>query len=333
MTSNNSTKKPLVSIVVLAYNEEGSLPEAFTRLNNVMETLPLYNFEVLLIDNYSEDRTSDLGKEYTEEDDRWRYIRFSRNFGAEASVAAGLHYSKGDALIYLPADMQEPPEAIPVMLEKWCLGYDVVYGEIVKRSDASVLKTVGAKIAYKMIYLLSDIKIPPNATDFRLIARPVIEALKRCDERNRYLRGLVYWSGFRQCSFPYEREPRKRGESDAGLIFCLYYAMNALVAFSTKPLQLASIFGMVTTFASALGALVYVLLYLLVSNGLISFTPPPPGWTTMFLGIMFFGGLQSLFIGILGQYLSNTYTEVKKRPLWVLYQTFGFSEEQDPMNS
>lgn len=324
-------KKPhLISIAIPARNEEGNLAELYRRVTKVVDSILDYDFEVLLIDNCSEDKTEQISLELAEKDKRWKYIRFSRNFGLEVSLAAGLHYAKGDAIIYLSSDLQEPPEVIPTMIEKWKEGYDVVYGVVETRNDFNKIKTLGARTAYKLIHVLSDVNIPPNATDFRLISRPVIEALRRCGEKSRYMRGLVHWVGFRQTGFTYKRSVRTSGESDFGLVACFNFATTALVAFSTKPLRWASFLGIITTAGSILGASVYTIQSILSWYG-IGTVPPPRGWTTLMLLIFFFGGVQCLFIGIIGEYLSRVYDEAKQRPLWVLRSTAGFSDNENPL--
>jgi polyisoprenyl-phosphate glycosyltransferase len=317
--------------VVPAFNEEENLPELGRRLGATLASLPGYRFECLLVDNCSTDGTSRVGRELAARDPRWRYLRFSRNFGAEVSLAAGLHYARGDAVIFLWSDLQEPPEMIPAMLAKWEEGYEVVYGTLRQRSDDTLLKTLGARLAYRIIYWLSDVKIPPNASDFRLLARPVVEALNRCAERNRYLRGLVHWVGFRQATFVYDRAPRQRGRSTTNPVFLVNFALDALMAFSTKPLRWASMFGLLTTVLSLSGAVVYVALSLLVRAGLVDLVPPPPGWSTMMLVIFLLGGLQAFFLGVLGEYLAKVYVEVKQRPLWVVHETSGFPPDEDPL--
>lgn len=326
------TEPKLVSIVMPAYNEQDMLPELFQRVRAVCDDLKDYRFEFLLVDNCSDDDTGRLAAEFTRADPRWRYIRFSRNFTAEVSLTAGMHYARGDALIFLSSDLQEPPEYIPTMLAKWSEGYDVVYGQINHREDNGLLKNLGAKVAYKVIHALSDIKIPPGASDFRLISRSVIEALKRCGERNRYLRGLVHWVGFRQCSFPYEREARKGGESHAGVWFCLHFALTALAAFSTTPLRWASAVGLLATAGAMLGTVGFIVMYILQATGVIA-GGVVSGWTSLALLILFLGGIQCLFLGIIGEYIGRVYTETKRRPLWVVQQTAGFPADQDPLGA
>ena len=328
-------KRTLITIVMPAYNEEKNLPLLYDRVTAVAASCTQYDFEFLLIDNCSEDNTGEVAKAFTKKDPRWRYIRFSRNFGFETSISAGTYYAQGDALIYLSSDLQDPPELIPMMIKKWQdEKVDVVYGTLNKRHDFNILKTIGAKIAYKMIYSMSDIRIPANATDFRLITRPVIEALNRCNEKNRYMRGLVHWVGFRHSHFVYDRAPRVHGESNAGLIFCINFAISAIIAFSSTPLRLASLTGVVVTGFSLVAGAFYLLMYILTHLGIESLPPTPPaGWATLVLLILFFGGVQCLFLGIMGEYLGRVFNEVKNRPLWVIRETDGYNGQKDPLNA
>jgi glycosyltransferase involved in cell wall biosynthesis len=325
--------RDLITIVMPAYNEELNLPFLFDRVTKVVNSCPDYDWELLLIDNCSEDKTGEVAKCFVEKDPRWRYIRFSRNFGFETSIAAGTYYAKGDALIYLSTDLQDPPELIPNILKQWkAEKVDVVYGVLKARRDSTFLKTLGAKIAYRMIRAMSDISIPVNATDFRLITRPVIEALNRCGERNRYMRGMIHWVGFRHSSFTYDRAERVYGESHAGLIFCINFAITAIMAFSYSPLRWASLLGMLVTAFSMLAGLFYIGLRILDHMGMNPISSPPPaGWATQVLLILFFGGVQCLFLGIIGEYLGRVFNEVKNRPLWVIRETEGYKDQQNPL--
>lgn len=326
-------KKELITIVMPAYNEEANLPLLFERVTKVAGECSDFEFEFLLIDNCSQDRTGEIAKSFTEKDERWRYLRFSRNFGFEVSIAAGTYYAQGSALIYLSSDLQDPPELIPMMLKKWkSEKVDVVYGMLKERNDFSFIKSIGARIAYSLIYRMSDIHIPENATDFRLITRPVMEALNRCGEKSRYMRGLVHWVGFKHSSFTYDRAPRIHGESKAGLIYCVNFAISAMIAFSSAPLRMASFVGMIVTGLSVLGGLFYAVLRVLSIYDLNPFPTPPAGWATQVLLILFFGGVQCLFLGILGEYLGRIFNEVKNRPLWVLGESKGYNNSHDPLN-
>lgn len=307
----------MISIVVPAYNEEGNLDEAHRRITAVMEALP-HLYEVLVIDNGSTDGTEGVCEAICARDARWRYLRFSRNFGAEVSLAAGLRHAKGDAVINVFSDLQDPPELIPQMIAKWEEGHDVVYGIVERRSDTSWTKQRVAGLAYWLIWRLSECKIPPNASDFRLISRDAVDALNAFRENDRYLRGLVHWIGFRQTGIPYERASRQWGDTKASFWWCVRFALNAVISFSAAPLRLASYFGLATCAVSLVLAFVYVALWL--------FAAPPRGWTTTALLQIFQLGLQSLFIGIAGEYLARTYQETKGRPLWIVQRTINLED-------
>lgn len=327
-------KTPLVTIVVPAYNEEMNLPQLEKRLIAVLSSIQEVCFEVLLIDNCSEDNTENIMIEMSARNQGWKHIRFSRNFGFETSLAAGLHYAAGDALIYLSSDLQEPPEEIPKMVSIWLnSGCDIVYGVVGHRNDYSFLKTLGAKIAYWLIHKLSDSKIPANATDFRLISRPVINVLKRCSERSRYMRGLVHWVGFRTVSFTYDRAERIRGHTTANIFYSFRFAIQALVANSQTPLHLTSFIGFFFTMIALAGIILYGSFQVSVLLGYPIFAEAPDGWTSLIIAILFFGGVQCMFLGIIGEYIGRIYTETKHRPRWIVANASGFvgdaKESQD----
>ncbi len=314
---SNLRKKLTVAVPV--FNEERNLPELFSRLDAVLASMPELDFEVLLVDNHSEDGSSHLCLQKTGEHHFYKYLCFSRNFGVEASFHAATTYATGDALIFLFSDLQDPPEMIPEFVKHWIAGYDVVYGEIQNREDTSIFKTLGAYFAYHLIHRLSDINIPRNATDFRLLSRSVIMAVRSCPETSRYMRGLTHWAGYRSIAVPFRRVPRKHGKSKAGFWWCVQYAFHAVISFSTKPLKLASLMGLIMTGFSVLGSMVYILHLLLTRMGLnYNIQPPPPGWTTIVLLGFLFGGLNCLFMGIIGEYIAQIHSEIKGRPLFVI---------------
>jgi glycosyltransferase involved in cell wall biosynthesis len=324
--AEQSSVKKRVTVVIPVYNEEANLPEVYRRVSAVVAGLPQHDFTILQIDNGSLDGSGDKCIEFCKTDPRWKYVRFSRNFGIEASFFAGATYADGDALIYLFSDLQDPPEKIPEMIEQWEQGYDVVYGVLTKRQDNQLFKSWGAFLAYRLIFLLSEYEIPVNATDFRLLSRRVIEVLKNCKERTRYMRGITHWAGFSQTSFTFERAPRRHGRSNAGLLFCIRYAFNAILSFSSKPLRVASLVGVLATLLSLLGCGMYVLHLILTSWGWnYGVVPPPAGWTTLVLLVLFFGGVQCLFLGILGEYLAQVQIETKARPSWIVARSEGIS--------
>lgn len=323
---NKNIKKKLISIVIPAYNEEANLDELVRRLETVEKFLPKYNFENILIDNCSHDETQRFGLELAKKNN-WKYIRFSRNFGFEASLSAGVHHASGDALIYLVSDLQDPPEKIKNILSIWeknnC---DIVYGVLNKRNDGSILKSIGAKIAYKLIHSLSDISIPKNATDFRLISKRVIEVLKQFPERGLYMRGLIHWVGFESKSFSYDRSERKVGKSDANVLYCVDFALKAMIAFSSKPLRLASYLGVSVMAFSGLLAFLQVSAFITNKLNLVNFESPPPGLMTILILQLFFGGLTVFVVGLCGDYIAQIHSETKSRPNYIISKKHGFSQ-------
>lgn len=307
----DTARKPLVTIVIPALNEEGNIPRLESGLLAVVEPLP-YRFEFIVVDNNSTDRTGELVKTICGRDPRWKYLRFSRNFTVEMSITAGYRFASGDAIVVLYSDLQDPPHVIPRFIEKWQEGYDVVYGVRTVRPGESAWRNIAVKLAYRLIAWFSDMPIPTNAGDFRLITRQVRDALEQCGEYNRYMRGLITWLGFRQIGVPYERRPRTAGVSKAPFWELLLFTFNAITSFSLKPLRLFTLLGFALIGVSFVAAFVYSFLYLIGS--------PPPGITTLiilsFLGI----GLNNLGIGVLGEYLGRTYAEVKQRPLYIIQE-------------
>lgn len=316
----------LLSILVPAFNEEANLPLVFPRLTQVLATLPAHiEYEVIVLDNASTDRTPIIAREFCERDPRWKLLRYSRNFGIEASMLAGMDHASGDAVILLFSDLQNPPELIPEFVRHWEEGFEVVVGILRKRSDDSILKTIGAKIAYWLIYVLSDCNIPPNATDFRLLDRKVVDAIRQLREPDRYTRGLIHWVGFRRVYLTYDRAPRTEGDSSAGIGFCVRYALNAILCFSAKPLRFAMIFGVIVVTGSLLFALVAVISHLFK----LSFIPiPPPGITSVLLLISFLVGFNTIFLGIVGEYVGRLYNQGKNRPLYLVDEQLNFDQRR-----
>jgi polyisoprenyl-phosphate glycosyltransferase len=316
----SNPKRPLVSIIIPAFNEEKNLPTLFKRVDAVTQQLSDHDFELIVLDNFSIDNTEALATAQCQRDPRWKYVRYSRNFGAEASLLAGLDLASGDAVINLFSDLQDPPEKIPEMVEKWEAGHDVVYGIVKERNDSSRLKTIGAKLAYKLIYALAECKIPENATDFRLLDRKVVLTLRQLREPDRYMRGLVHWVGYRQIGFEYDRDKRQGGKSTANLLYCIKFTLHAVVCFSSKPMHLSMLFGIALTAASLVLGMLYLLLYFVRPSFL---APPPPGTTTLILLALFILGVNSLFIGIIGEYVGRIYRQSKNRPVYIIDRTLN----------
>lgn len=312
--------RPLVSIIIPARNEAENIPRLERELLAVVDPLP-YRYEFIVVDNDSSDRTGELVKALCERDRRWKYLRFSRNFTVEMSITAGYHFATGDAMVVLYSDLQDPPEVIPRLLEKWREGYDVVYGVRTIRPGDPKWRNALVHVAYRLIQWSADVPIPTDAGDFRLVTRQVRDALEECGEQNRYMRGLIAWLGFRQISVPYERRPRKAGVSKAPFWELLFFVFNAITSFSLKPLRLFTFLGGATIVVSVMAAVAYAVLFIIGS--------PPPGITTLiilaFLGI----GINSLGLGILGEYLGRTYWEVKRRPLYVVRESFNLQVERE----
>jgi dolichol-phosphate mannosyltransferase len=313
----------LISVVIPALNEKDNIAPLERELNETLETLP-YDFEFIVIDNGSVDGTDEKVKEICLRDARWKYVRFSRNFGVEASITAGYKLASGEAIVVLYSDLQDPPQVIPAFLEKWREGYDVVYGVRTVRPGDAKWRNGMVKIVYGLIAALADVRIPRNAGDFRLISRRVADALDSCGESNRYMRGLIAWLGFRQTGVEYARRPRATGESKAPIGSLIAFAFNAFTSFSVKPLRMFTYFGFVLVALSALAVPVYVFLFLTGD--------PPPGITTLivlaFMGI----GLNSLGIGVLGEYLGRTYAETKRRPLYVIADSINMESKNLPVS-
>lgn len=316
------TEPTLISIVIPARNEAANLERLEKELCTVVNPLP-YAFEFIVIDNSSTDQTGPKVKAICDRDARWRYLRFSKNFSVEMSLTAGYHFAKGEAIIVLYSDLQDPPEVIPAFIEKWKEGFDVVYGVRTVRPGDPTWRNALVKVAYRMIGWFSETPIPNDTGDFRLITRQVRDALEECQEYNRYLRGLIAWLGFRQTGVTYERRPRTAGKSNAPFFDIFLFTIRAITIFSVKPLRVFSLLGILVVALSVIASLIYSWLWLIGS--------PPPGVTTLivlgFLGI----GINSLGIGVLGEYIGLIYSETKSRPKYILQETYSLAE-QDQIN-
>lgn len=297
-----------VTIHIPLYNEEANLPEVFRRVAAVVAQEPAYDWDFLLIDNGSSDGSQRICEARCAQDPRYRYVRMSRNWHGNASIAA-FDYCASDALILLFSDLQDPPELIPLMLRKWEEGFDVVNGVVRRRNDEGWWKTAGAALAYRLIDWLAETHMPRGATDFRLLDRKVVAAVRECREFPRFFRGLVHWVGFRKHVFPYDRAPRVAGESKAGVLHSVNLALDAILNFSDKPLRMISIFGMIVL----AGSLVLAAWY---AWGRIMGYPAPQGITTVFVLLLANLGFTSFFLGLIGEYLSRTFVQSKNRPLY-----------------
>ena len=311
----------LISIVIPALNEQDNINSLEQELAESLDGLP-YDFEFLVVDNGSTDGTEAAVKAICARDGRWKYVRFSRNFGVEASITAGYKLASGEAIVVLYSDLQDPPQVIPAFLAKWREGYDVVYGVRTVRTGDAKWRNGLARIGYGVVSGLAEVQIPRNAGDFRLISRPVRDALESCGEYNRYMRGLIAWLGFRQTGVEYKRRPREAGESKAPLGSLIVFALNAFTSFSVKPLRLFTLVGFGLVALSVLAVPIYVFLYLTGDA--------PPGITTLIVLSLLGIGINSLGIGVLGEYLGRTYAETKRRPLYVIADSVNLDNRNVP---
>jgi dolichol-phosphate mannosyltransferase len=311
--------KPLLSIVVPVYNEEESLPLLRSAIDGVLSELPL-RAEIILVDDGSKDGSAAIMRRYAQEDARYKAVILSRNCGHQLALTAGLDHAVGDAVVVLDADLQDPPELIPKMVARWREGYEVVYGQRKSREGESFLKKATANIFYRVIRYLSGVDIPENVGDFRLMDRKVVEALKRMPEHFRFVRGMVAWVGFKQCPILFDRPKRAAGSTKYPWSKMVRFAFDAIFAFSTIPLRLSTMFGLLVM-AAAAAEIVHILYLRLVLNAVI------PGFTPIFVSVLFLGGFNLVTLGILGEYIGRIYVEAKGRPLYFVSELVSKTRE------
>lgn len=313
-------KKMVCSVVVPLYNEEMVIFETYKRLKAVMDSIGK-PYELIFVNDGSRDNTGKIATEICDSDSNVKLIDFSRNFGHQIAITAGMDYSAGAAIVVIDADLQDPPEIIPEMLKKWSEGYDVVYGKRLKRKGETFFKKITAKVFYRFLKSMTNVDIPVDTGDFRLIDRKVCDALKNIGEKNRYVRGIISWLGFRQTGIEYVRDKRFAGETKYPLKKMLKFAFDAITSFSYKPLKLASWFGCFLSFLSFLYLLV-VLYIRLFTAGAVS------GWASILAVSLFFNGIVLVMLGIIGEYIGRIYDEVKGRPLYIVRETRNISRER-----
>ena len=307
----------LLSVVVPCFNEEDILPETHRRLIEVLEAAPAHAFELIYVDDGSRDATLDILRGFQQADPRVRVVVLSRNFGQQMALTAGLQNTAGDAVVVIDADLQDPPEVIIEMLDRWRQGVDVAYGTRTERKGDTAFKRGTAYVFYRLLNLLADIDIPLDAGEFRLMDRTVVDAVVAMPERDRLTRGIVAWAGFRQESVDFDRKPRQAGETGWPLRKMLIFATDGILSFSFVPLRLATWAGLVST-GLASGGIMYAVALRVFTGAWVS------GWTVLFLALLFLGGVQFVLIGILGEYLGRIYSEVKRRPLYLVKERLGF---------
>lgn len=318
-----------ISLIIPGFNEEENLKNLIEEIEKLISQHKNYEFEVLFIDNCSTDNTEHVVENYIAKNDHWQYLRFSRNFGLEASFNAGIHYCRGDAAVFLFSDLQDPPELISEFIKKWEEGNDIVYGIVENREDYNIIKKIGAITIHKLLNKLSGSIIPRNAADFQLLDKKVIDQLQSMKERSRYFRGLVHWSGFTKTGIPYSRKPRQYGVTKFNIKASINYALESLISFSDFPIKLVGMIGLLFTFLSVLGFFAYLLNKIFALWGIFILPEPPLGWTTIILLLFFFGGINFLFLSILGSYISTIFTEVKSRPPFIIDKYVNIEKHQN----
>ena len=297
----------LISVTAPVLNEEEALPLFYER---VRQTLGETEFELVLIDDGSTDRTPEVLDELAAADPRVKVVHLSRNFGYQAAVAAGIDHCRGDAVITIDADLQDPPELIAELIEEWRGGADVVYAVRRERPGESRLKLVTARWFSAIFSRLAELDVPGNAGDYRLLSRRAVEALRRMPERKRFMRGMTVWVGFRQSSVSYDRDPRYAGTTRYRWRTLTRIAFDGITSFSDRPLQIATVAGFLVSFVAFLG-----IPYVIISR---LFDLYVEGVSTLLFAILLLGGIQLLAIGIIGEYISRIYDEVKQRPLYIV---------------
>ena len=306
---------PELTVVIPCFNEEEVLPELLAELDKLDESVPSPVY-FIFVDDGSSDGTLGILESLCAEDERFACLSFSRNFGHQSAVSAGLKHARGDVVAVIDADLQDPPFVIPAFIDKWREGYDVVYGIRTNRKERLLLR-LAYSMFYRILKRIAHVEVPLDAGDFALVDRRVVDEINRMPEHNRFIRGLRGWVGFRQTGVAYERMARHSGESKYTFNKLLKLALNGLISFSAVPLRLASWLGIM---AAALGFvyLAYAFVARLVG---VSITP---GWTSTIVTILFLGGIQLMVLGILGDYLGRIFDEVKSRPDFIPREMFGW---------
>ena len=311
-----AAERNLVSLVVPCFNEEEVIEETYSRLVALAESQSTYAFEFLFVDDGSRDNTPQLLHRIVAADPRAQALFFSRNFGHQLAVTAGIDEARGDAVVLLDADLQDPPEVVAEMLAKWRDGWQVVYGVRAEREGESHFKLLTAHLFYRVLNYLSDTPIPLDTGDFRLMDRTVVEVLRNMPERDRFVRGMVSWVGFRQLALPYRRVARFAGTSKYPLRKMIRFATNGILSFSMRPLKLAMDVGLLCAGLACAG-IIWAFVVRLTSHNWV------PGWTATIIAVLFLGGIQLVCTGILGEYIGRTYMQSKGRPLYIISERVG----------
>ncbi len=307
---NNMQVESTLSVVVPVYNEKEVLVDFHERITHVLDNLSLAA-EIIYVNDGSQDDTLSILNKIREQDVRVAIVDLSRNFGKEIAMTAGLHKADGDAVIVIDADLQDPPELIPKLIDEWQNGYDVIYAKRAKREGESAFKKLTAHLFYRLMGMIGQIKIPEDTGDYRLLSRRAVDALNTLGEHHRFMKGLFTWIGYRQKAVMYDRDPRHAGESKWNYWHLWNFAIEGITSYSSAPLKLASYLGLLT----ALGAFSYGI-FIVIRTML--YGDPVQGYPSMAVIVLFLGGVQLMSIGVLGEYVGRIFTETKQRPLYFI---------------
>ena len=306
-----------ISVIVPMYYEEKIVSECYNRLTSVLKNIENYEYEIIFINDGSKDKTLEMLIDLSNNDKNVKVISFSRNFGHQAAVTAGLQYVTGDAIVIIDSDLQDPPELIPDMLKLWEDGNDVIYGKRQKRRGESAFKLLTAKLFYKTLNALSETEIPKDTGDFRLVDRRVVDTRNMFPEHNKFLRGLFSWVGYNQIPYEYERKERFAGKTKYPLRKMVKLAGDGILSFSTKPLKLVGVLGSASILVSFIILIYAILSYVFKWNHLTA------GWTSIMVTVTFFAGVQLLSIWIISEYLARIYDESRGRPQYIIDKTYN----------
>ena len=311
--------QPVYTVVIPAYNEQEVIAETYKRLTSVMAAMG-EPYELLFVNDGSKDQTAQIIAGFCEKDPSVRLINFTRNFGHMPAISAGMANARGQAVLIIDADLQDPPEVFPEMAAKWKEGYHVVYGKRAKRKGESFFKKFSAMVFYRLLKRMTTVDLPVDTGEFRLIDRKVCDAVNRLPEKNRYIRGMVSWVGFKQVPVEYVREERFAGVTKYPLRKMISFAMDAITSFSNKPLKLATTLGSLLSLASFI-YLIVLLCQRLFTSLVIS------GWTVAMGVFLFTQGVVLIILGLMGEYIGRIYSEIKNRPIYIIQEIIGQPED------
>ena len=311
-----------ITIIVPAYNEEESIPFLYERIEKIMNSIENYEFELLFVNDGSKDKTIELIKEYKKKDERISYVDFSRNFGKETAMIAGMDYAKGDAVIFLDADLQDPPELIPEMIKYWEEGYDDVYAQRKSRAGESFMKKITSKMYYRLLQALTPVPIQKDTGDFRLLDRRCVNALKKLRETDRNSKSMFSWIGYKKKAIMYDRDARIAGKTKWSYKKLINLAIDGITSFTTSPLRISTYIA-IPTFLALFVYFIYVIIKCIKLNVAIQ------AFQAIILLVLFFSGVQILLFGIIGEYLGRIFNASKNRPLYLVNEYNGQREENE----